>query len=161
MPLRAAPFLPNAKTQGGKGGDVSLITNYYDNSIVHGSPVLRIPRRWCSMAKSAPYGFDGGGSFMLSAPQKIIIGGNGPAVAGELNLDTGRFETGFTHYDITGSDGIEIHEGTQVAPVVPVYRFTTASYACTDRQPAGRVSSGCRRLIWQILHRQDNAAHRR
>ncbi len=136
--------LPNGKLQGGKGGNVSLITNNY----------AHLPDAvWIAADRNAPlvfdgtvraYGFNGGGTLTLSAPQTVVIGAHAPSGAGAeagtgteattgpgpaLNLDTSLFQSGFTAYDITGSDGMQIADGATLAPMVPVYRFNDVTRA--------------------------------
>jgi filamentous hemagglutinin family protein len=117
------------KLQGGKGGNVSLITNNYAH---FAAPV------WSAADRTAPlifdgavraYGFNGGGTLTLSAPQTVVIGGaaSGTVTGPILNLDAGLFQSGFTAYDITGSNGMQIADGTMLAPTVPVYRQNDAT----------------------------------
>lgn len=116
-------ILANGKTQGGKGGNASLITNDYS----HLSQVdFYAADRTAPLivdGKFIAYGFIGGGTLTLNGPQKVLIG-DGAAAPGEVHLDTSLFSSGFSNYDITAADGITIADGTQIAPVVPVYRFT-------------------------------------
>ncbi|WP_454629937.1 filamentous haemagglutinin family protein [Bradyrhizobium cenepequi] len=112
------------KITGGRGGDVSLITNDYEDlpdNVFYGA--TRDARLVFDGAVYG-YGFTGGGTLTLNAAQKIVIGQG--ATTGDLQLDTALFETGFTSYDITGIGGIAIGAGTKLAPVVPVYRLTDA-----------------------------------
>ncbi|MDI4231967.1 filamentous hemagglutinin N-terminal domain-containing protein [Bradyrhizobium sp. Arg237L] len=115
------------KLTGGRGGDVSLITNDFDNLADAGFYTTPRDAKLILDGSISGYGFTGGGTLTLNASQKIVIGGG--AAAGDLQLDPALFASGFSAYDITGIGGIAIGEGTQIAPVVPVYRMVDAQNA--------------------------------
>jgi filamentous hemagglutinin family protein len=125
-------LLAGGKLQGGNGGDVSLITNNYTGFVgaVWDNADRTHPLIFDGAVRSI--GFNGGGTLTLSAPQTIVIGAGGPGLTAgvtgpELDLATSLFQSGFTKYDITGSDGMQIADGATVAPVVPVYRLNDAA----------------------------------
>jgi len=115
------------KVTGGRGGSVSLITNDFENLPDGGFYTTPRDAKLILAGAVYGYGFTGGGTLTLNAAQKIVIGGD--ASAGDLQLDPGLFASGFSSYDITGIGGIAIGEGTEIAPVVPVYRLTDAGTA--------------------------------
>ncbi|MBC3375857.1 filamentous hemagglutinin family protein [Pseudomonas sp. SWRI92] len=102
-----AALLNSGKLQGGKGGDVSLST-------VTGELSLGGELRG--------QGVKGGGTLQLHAGKVLISDTATSAAAGTLLLDGGFFKKGFSAYDIIGSDGLEVAEGTRVDVTLPVYR---------------------------------------
>ncbi|MDE1172832.1 MAG: filamentous hemagglutinin N-terminal domain-containing protein, partial [Parvibaculaceae bacterium] len=122
-------ILANGKTQGGKGGDVSLITNDYshlpDSTFYNATRDARLVLDGAIRA----YGFNGGGTLTLGAGQTVVIGDSGTdATNPALVLSPGLFQSGFTAYDIRSMAGMTIADGASVALTVPVYRFNAASY---------------------------------
>ncbi|AXK79310.1 filamentous hemagglutinin N-terminal domain-containing protein [Pseudolabrys taiwanensis] len=113
-------MLTSGKIKGGKGGDVSLIANDFENLPDGGFYTTPRDAKLILDGRVQSYGFNGGGTLTLNAGQKIVIGGG--AQSGDLHLDTALFASGFTAYDITGIGGVAIGDGTAVAPTVPVYR---------------------------------------
>ncbi len=115
------------KFTGGRGGSVSLITNDFENLPTGGFNTTPREARLILNGAIYGYGFTGGGTVTLNAAQKIVIGGG--AAMGDLQLDPALFASGFSAYDVTGIGGVTISDGTQIAPVVPVYRLTDAGAA--------------------------------
>lgn len=88
---------------------------------------------------------------VLTAPVTLPAGFNAPAgtvfaqavaIQPALSLSPALFQSGFSHYDISSTSGVEVAAGTTVAPTVPVYRFTDASFAAptgTDPAQAGTL----------------------
>src|SRR5262249_45246620 len=119
-------ILANRKTQGGKGGSVSLTVN-------------DLGTRGSALALAGElrgYGVSGGGPLTISAPS-VLIGDNVAATAAsQLVLPTSFFSKGFSNYDITGVSGLTVAANSDVEVTVPVYRFTAASYdAASGRDP--------------------------
>lgn len=114
-------ILANGKTQGGKGGDVSLVANDYSH--LAWTQFFTNPLILDGTIRA--YGFGGGGTLTLNAGQEISIG---EAVADALVLDPAIFQSGFTAYNISSNIGIQIGEGVRVDAEVPVYRFTSRSF---------------------------------
>ncbi|WP_233022236.1 filamentous haemagglutinin family protein [Rhodopseudomonas boonkerdii] len=121
-------ILPSGKLKGGKGGDVSLVTNDYSH--LGGTDYFAIDR-------SAPlildgvirgYGFNGGGSLTLNAGQAVVIGGDA-VQADTLRIAPDLFSSGFSNYSITSVTGMTVAERATIAPVVPVYQFAASGYA--------------------------------
>jgi filamentous hemagglutinin family protein len=120
-------ILATGKTKGGKGGDVALLTNDYEN----------LPVDFVNSTRTAPlvlggdirgYGFSGGGTLTINAAETLMIG-DGSGADATLSLDPDFFRSGFAHYDITAAAGIIIGEGASIAPLVPVYRMTSDAFA--------------------------------
>ncbi len=59
------------------------------------------------------------------------------AVQPVLTLSPDLFASGFSHYAISGGSGLAVGSGVDLSPVVPVYRFTNASYTA----PTGSAPS--------------------
>ncbi|WP_342710701.1 filamentous hemagglutinin family protein [Bradyrhizobium sp. B124] len=114
-------ILVNGKTQGGKGGNVSLVANDYSH--LAWTQFFTNPLILDGTIRA--YGFGGGGTLTLNAGQEISIG---EAVADALVLDPAIFQSGFTAYNISSNTGIRIGEGARVDAEVPVYRFTPRSF---------------------------------
>ncbi|MHC2437089.1 filamentous haemagglutinin family protein [Bradyrhizobium sp. USDA 4451] len=114
-------ILANGKTQGGKGGNVSLVANDYSH--LAGTQFFANPLILDGAIRA--YGFAGGGTLTLNAGQEIAVG---KAVADALVLDPAIFQSGFTSYNISSNTGIRIGEGTRVDAEVPVYRFSQGSF---------------------------------
>ncbi|MCC8962179.1 filamentous hemagglutinin family protein [Bradyrhizobium sp. Pear76] len=128
-------ILRTGKTQGGKGGNVSLVANDYSH--LAWTQFFTNPLILDGTIRA--YGFGGGGTLTLNAGQEIAIG---EAVADALVLDPAIFRSGFTAYNIGSNTGIEIGEGTRVDAEVPIYRFTQHSYTA----PSGSLVSDAAEL---------------
>jgi filamentous hemagglutinin family protein len=121
-------ILATGNTQGGKGGNVSLITNDYSH--LAATNYFSTDRSAALVFAGAVrgYGFNGSGALTLSTGQSVTIGSNGPVSGNTLAIDTSLFSSGFSAYNIIGAGGLQVGAGTDVAPAVPVYRFTDASF---------------------------------
>lgn len=111
-----AAVLANGKTQGGKGGDVTLEANAI-------SPVRTGALTLDGALRG--YGVDGGGTLCVRAG-KVWIGDARHDTAiepGMLVLDSGFFDKGFSAYDIAGKAGLTVADGARVDVMMPVYRF--------------------------------------
>ncbi|MDI4233284.1 filamentous hemagglutinin family protein [Bradyrhizobium sp. Arg237L] len=122
-------ILANGKTRGGSGGDVSLLTNDYSHFADSEFIGADLSSPLALDGKIRGYGFNGGGTLTINAGQSVVIGQATSGSGAQLVLAPDLFETGFTRYDIRSTSGMTIADGTNVAPVVPVYRFTSASYS--------------------------------
>jgi len=106
--------LLKGKTQGGKGGDVTLAA---DAGNTRTDGVLNLD------GELRGAGVNGGGTLTLQA-HKVVIGDTGTAPdAGTTQLAGDFFNKGFSAYDITGNEGLIVADGTQVDVTMPVYRF--------------------------------------
>ncbi|MBR1218972.1 filamentous hemagglutinin family protein [Bradyrhizobium sp. U87765 SZCCT0131] len=118
--------LPNGQLQGGSGGSVSLITNDYSHL---GSADYFAINRTAPLVLDGSlraYGFNGGGSLTLAAGQQVVIGSGVAPSPGTLVIDPVLFASGFTQYSVTGQS-VVVTSGTQVAPIVPTYRFNSVA----------------------------------
>ncbi|RTQ37370.1 filamentous hemagglutinin N-terminal domain-containing protein [Variovorax gossypii] len=112
------------KTQAGKGGSVTLATTTRAGSL-----------RLDPEAQLRGHGVAGGGTLAIQAGKVLVSDQPASAEAadsGTLVLGGGFFDKGFSAYEITGSEGLTVAEGTQVDVTMPVYRF---------RDDARRVAS--------------------
>ncbi|MFW9078662.1 filamentous hemagglutinin family protein [Pseudomonas sp. P2757] len=110
--------LANGKTRGGKGGDVTLESSALT---APGQAQLRLD------GEVLGYGVTGGGSLTLQA-NSVRIGESGDALAERtLQLAPSLFSKGFSAYSVTGLNGLQVADGTQVDVVMPVYRFGDAA----------------------------------
>lgn len=95
------------KIKGGKGGQISLLTNQGQTT------ADRIDAPLTLGGALRAYGFTQGGSLKLSAPRVAI--GSSAAEEGLLVLDAGFFEDGgFASFDIAGRDGLTVLPDVQV-----------------------------------------------
>ncbi len=142
-----AALLANAKTQGGKGGDVSLIAGSEQGGNTTGR--LRLD------GELAAFGVNGGGKLAVTSGGKVLIGAKTP-VEGALNLSAGRFQSGFSAYDINGQDGLIVAEGATIDVAMPVYRLAEKSRtASSSSDPAGFLE------LWTPpVYREDPRASR-
>src|SRR5262249_34948117 len=58
----------------------------------------------------------------LSVPAGAVFA-QSVAIKPVLSLSTDLFQSGFSHYNISSSSGMEVAAGTPIAPTVPVYQF--------------------------------------
>ncbi|MDE1172151.1 MAG: filamentous hemagglutinin family protein [Parvibaculaceae bacterium] len=81
-------ILANGKTKGGKGGDVSLITNDYSgfNSLTYLNADVSAPLVLDGAIRA--YGFNGGGTLTLGAGQAVVIGDDASLQGGTLAAGT-------------------------------------------------------------------------
>ncbi|MDE1174711.1 MAG: filamentous hemagglutinin [Parvibaculaceae bacterium] len=128
-----AAILATGKTQGGKGGDVSLASNFNVTDAT-GELVLDGDIRG--------YGVNGGGTLAVQAG-RVVIGKtdddetSGTPQSGTLVLDEGFFNKGFSAYNIAGNRGLTVAEGAQVDVTAPVFRVTAAGMLlATGADPA-------------------------
>jgi filamentous hemagglutinin family protein len=118
------------KTQGGKGGSVTL-------AATTPAGVIRLDPG----AQLRGHGVAGGGTLAVQAGKVLVsdqpagaeAADAAAAAAGTLVLGGNFFDKGFSAYEITGSEGLAVAEGTQVDVTMPVYRF---------RDDARRVATG-------------------
>lgn len=95
------------KIKGGKGGQISLLTNQGQTT------TDRIDAPLTLDGTLRAYGFTQGGSLKLSAPRVAI--GSAAAEEGLLVLDAGFFQDGgFSSFDIVGRDGLTVLSDVQV-----------------------------------------------
>ncbi|WP_232311093.1 filamentous haemagglutinin family protein [Herbaspirillum autotrophicum] len=106
-----AAILSNGKQSGGKGGNVSLEASINNTA---GKLVLA--------GDLKGYGVNGGGTLNVLANQ-VVIGSAANPTPDTLVLDGAFFNKGFSQYQITGSKGVTVSDGTQVGVSMPVYRF--------------------------------------
>jgi filamentous hemagglutinin family protein len=118
---------PDGKLKNGNGGNVTLESG---RALKLGGEVRG-------------YALGKGGTYKLKA-QKIQIGG--APVADALNLDAAFFERGgFADFSLTGSDGVDIADGTVLRPTA-INRELLAAYAL---QPTGSDIGAFSRLVKQ------------
>ncbi len=84
------------------------------------------------------YGSKGGGTYSLTAPS-IVIGAPATA-AGQVALDTARFDLGFGKYVLNGTTGLTIADGAVLAPVMPIYELSNGAGISTGGNPADAFS---------------------
>ncbi len=63
------------------------------------------------------------------------------AIKPALTLSPGLFQSGFSHYAISSNAGVEVSDGTVVAPVVPIYQFGAASLAAPTGSSVAEAAS--------------------
>jgi filamentous hemagglutinin family protein len=114
--------LPTGKTQGGKGGNVTLIADDPAASTTSTAPLVL-------GGTIRGIGVNGGGTLKLAASGVLVAPAGTATAAGQLLLTPDLFSTGFSNYDINGTGGVTVATGTNVTVVEPVYRFTTESFA--------------------------------
>ncbi|UQV44234.1 hypothetical protein KIV45_20650 [Janthinobacterium lividum] len=108
-----AAILPQAKQQGGKGGNVTLASYGPKADLVLGEG-----------AQVRGHGVQGGGKLELQA-NKIAIGQPGQADTAQtatLQLGADFFDKGFSSYSLVGKQGLTVADGTQVDVRMPVLR---------------------------------------
>ncbi|WP_146012628.1 filamentous hemagglutinin N-terminal domain-containing protein, partial [Janthinobacterium sp. AD80] len=105
-----AAILPQAKQQGGKGGNVTLASYGAKADLVLGEG-----------AQVRGHGVTGGGKLELQANQ-IVIGEIEKPGAGSLQLDAGFFDKGFSSYSLVGKHSVTVADGAQVDVHMPVLR---------------------------------------
>jgi filamentous hemagglutinin family protein len=113
-------ILTGGKTQGGSGGNVTLIA---DDPIFGPSTVGSLVLDGTIRA----IGVNGGGELSIGAGS-VLIADTGSAaanavVAGTVLLTPDFFKTGFSNYDINGYADVTVADGTDVNVEMPVYRL--------------------------------------
>ncbi len=147
-------ILANRKTQGGKGGSVSLLTNDYSHFADTGLIGIDFSAQLVLDGSIRSYGFNGGGTLTLGAGQSVVIGHNAAGVTDPvLVISPDLFQSGFTSYDIRSFAGMTIADGTAISPVVPIYQFTNASYSAPTGTNAANAAS-----LWTPPTYLDNPA---
>ncbi|MDI2595413.1 filamentous hemagglutinin family protein [Pseudomonas sp. 681] len=135
-------LLANGKTQGGKGGDVTLE-----------SSALSAPGQSHMMldGEVRGYGVTGGGSLVIQA-NNVLIGQAADTVADHtLQLAPSLFGKGFSAYNVIGLNGLDVAPDTVVDVTMPVYRFGDAAAS----QPSGVAPNTALQLWTPILFQQD------
>ncbi|UIN21430.1 filamentous haemagglutinin family protein [Herbaspirillum frisingense] len=107
-----ATLAPQARAVGGRGGNVTLVADS-GATATNGNGVLVLA------GEIAGYGVKGGGKLKIETGTQLVIGGD--AVAGALQMDTARLQSGFSTYDLNGHAGLRVADGAQVDVNVPVY----------------------------------------
>ena len=105
-----AAILPQAKQQGGKGGNVTLASYGAQADLLLGEG-----------AQVRGHGVAGGGKLELQA-NKILVGQADTAQKGTLQLGGDFFDKGFSSYSLVGKQGLTVADGTQVDVRMPVLR---------------------------------------
>jgi filamentous hemagglutinin family protein len=140
--------LAGGRTQGGKGGDISLVTNDY--SLLTTSAGFTGDAPLVLGGTLAGYGFEGGGTLRITAPSIVLSdtksapvadtddgAAGGVTVPAPIFLTPGFFTKGFSSYDVLSFSDMTVTPGTSLAPTVPVYRFdTTSNHVTTGSDPA-------------------------
>ncbi|OWY30394.1 filamentous haemagglutinin family protein [Herbaspirillum robiniae] len=104
------------KAVAGKGGSISLaadaMTVAGSGGKLHLAGALR------------GFGVGGGGTLKLETGGRIVISntGDGAQASDLLNLDVGRFQSGFSLYDINAHGGLAVADGTRLEVAMPVLR---------------------------------------
>lgn len=127
-------ILATGKAQGGKGGNVALVTN-------DDAPVGTVASAALVLAGDLrAYGVSAGGALTIAAPS-VLIGDNVTAATpNQLVLPSSFFAKGFSNYTIIGDNGVTVAAGTQINVTEPVYRLNDASYtAPTGSDPAAAL----------------------
>jgi filamentous hemagglutinin family protein len=127
-----AAILANGKTQGGKGGNVTLVTD--DPSAGATGATSAAPLALGATIRAV--GVNGGGTLKLAANGVLIAPAGTATAAGQVLLTPDFFATGFSNYDINGYGGVIAASGTTVDVVMPVYRFNDASFATPTGIPS-------------------------
>ncbi|MGK5060963.1 filamentous haemagglutinin family protein [Janthinobacterium sp. LB3P112] len=105
-----AAILPQAKQQGGKGGNVTLASYGPKADLLLGEG-----------AQVRGHGVQGGGKLELQA-NRIVIGQADKPAAGTVQLGSDFFDKGFSSYSLVGKQGVAVADGTQVDVRMPVLR---------------------------------------
>src|SRR5262249_55506260 len=110
------------KVVGGRGGDIALLARIGQNATGEGVTLKGSLRS---------YGYSRGGALTVQTRQKILIADAAAAGDDTLLLHPEFFTHGFASYDLAGSAGVTVADGTVVNVVQPVYRVgpTTTSTA--------------------------------
>ncbi|MHA3735382.1 filamentous hemagglutinin family protein [Pseudomonas sp. Eth.TT006] len=134
-----AAILANGKLLGGKGGDVKLESSAIS---APGDSHLRLD------GDVFGYGVTGAGTLAIQA-NRVLIGAsaNTPGVS-TLQLAPGLFDNGFSAYKVTGLNGLEVADGTQIDVSMPVYRLA-------DTAPNSPDTAGSLQLWTPALYQQD------
>jgi filamentous hemagglutinin family protein len=127
-----AALLAKAKTQGGKGGNVTLESDGFNTGsgqVVLEGAVLR------------GHGVDGGGTLTLQTRRIAIGDSTGTALPDTLALGADFFDKGFSRYALIGNHGFAVADGAQVEVTMPVFRFgPEALDSATGRRPADALT---------------------
>lgn len=142
----AALVLPGT-TQGGRGGNVTLIAGSESGGTAPGTLTLG--------GAIAGFGVEGGGKLTLTTGNRVVIGAATP-VDGALNLAVDRFKSGFSDYNINGQSGLLVAEGAALDVAMPVYRFTSASIGT----PSGSDPAAAFELWTPPVYQEDARAGR-
>ncbi|MCU1774682.1 filamentous hemagglutinin family protein [Pseudomonas sp. 13B_3.2_Bac1] len=111
-------LLANAKTRGGKGGDLTLESSAIS---APGQSHLRLE------GELRGYGVTGGGTLTVQA-NKIQIGQADTLPAtNTLQLSADLFGKGFSAYNLIGLNGLDVAEGTAIDVTMPVYRYADSA----------------------------------
>ncbi|WP_435438714.1 filamentous haemagglutinin family protein [Variovorax sp. RB2P76] len=104
----------NGKTLGGRGGNVTLATTQSKGEL-----------RLDPGAQLRGHGVAGGGTLALQAGRVLVSDRptDTETGSGALVLGGNFFDKGFSAYEVTGSQGLLVADGTQVEVTMPVYRF--------------------------------------
>ncbi len=123
-----AALLSSGKFQGGKGGNVSLFA---------GSGELTLG------GELRGQGVKGGGTLDIRAGNVLIsdAADAAAAAAGTFVVRGDFFNKGFSAYNLTGNQGLEVAEGTQVNVSMPVYRQGDALGLATGSVPGAALES--------------------
>ncbi|WP_413458380.1 filamentous haemagglutinin family protein [Herbaspirillum huttiense] len=117
-----ATLSAQALAVGGRGGNVTLVADS-SATTTNGNGVLTLA------GEIAGYGVKGGGKLKIETGTQLVIGGD--AVAGALQMDAARLQSGFSAYDLNGHAGLRVAEGAQVDVNVPVYEMAAGSNGLT------------------------------
>ncbi len=131
------------KALGGKGGSVTLAAT---------TPTATL--QLDPEAQLRGHGVAGGGTLALEAARVLVSDRPSDAVPGTLVLGGGFFDKGFSAYEIAGSEGLSVAEGTQVDVTMPVLRLRD------DARHVATASGTARALeLWTPPLYQEDAAN--
>ncbi|WP_432729966.1 filamentous haemagglutinin family protein [Variovorax sp. W6] len=131
------------KAQGGKGGSVTLASTTRTGTIdLHPD------------ARLVGHGVAGGGTLSVTARKVLIADSSAGIEAGTLVLGGNFFDKGFSAYELNGSEGLAVAEGTQVDVTMPVLRLRD------DARHVSTASGAARALeLWTPPLYQEDAVN--
>ncbi len=128
-----AAILASGKTASGKGGDVSLASDYQSTN--QGGLILD--------GNVRAFGASGGGKLAIQTSRAIVVGDSVNPASNEgdpLHIAPSLFRSGFGTYEVRSSSNLVVDDGTSIAVELPVYRFNAQSFkAASGVDPAAAL----------------------